>query len=347
MQDVPVIDADGHVMESDRELLEYLEPPFRGHPELLTFPFFPTLDGWHRQVRRVADGKNRTVEVPTAQDWLDFMDEAGIEKAVLYPTAGLGSGLIKDPDWAVAMANAYNSWIHDRFLKVSPRLLAVALVPVQDASGATQELERAITQLGMVGGVIAPVGLVRPLGHPSYFPIYQKAQDLDCPLAIHSAPAQQLGFDYFERLIEARTLSHPFGQMIQMTSMMFGGVFDAFPRLRVSYMEAGAGWVPYFMERLDMEYEHRTLQAPELKRPPSEHIKSGRIFFHTELEEAGLSYALKMLRDDIFFIASDYPHEPKEEFPEVLSAFMERQDVSEEAKGKILYENPKRLYKLG
>ena len=48
------IDADGHVVESDVELLEFLPEPFKGREDLLSFPFFPTLDGFHRQARRVA-----------------------------------------------------------------------------------------------------------------------------------------------------------------------------------------------------------------------------------------------------------------------------------------------------
>ena len=107
-------------------------------------------------------------------------------------------------------------------------------------------------------------------------------------LAVHAAPTQGIGVDAFDRLIEVRTLSHGFGQMIQMTGMIYGGVFDKFPKLKVAFAEAGCGWVPYLMERMDLEYEHRSAQVPELKRCPSEHLKSGRIFIHCELEERGI-----------------------------------------------------------
>ena len=58
------------------------------------------------------------------------------------------------------------------------------------------------------------------------------------------------------------------------------------------YHEAGCGWVSYLAERLDLEYRNRPSQAPLVKRLPSEHLKSGRIFFHTELGEHGLRRAL-------------------------------------------------------
>ena len=342
----PVIDADGHVIESDRDLFEYLEAPYSSHPELLGAPFFPTLDGWNRAARRIADGQNLFLESPSPGDWVDFLDQGNIELAVLFPTNGLGFGLLKDVDWSVVLARAYNNWLHDSFLKASPRLKGMALIPAQSVPEAIKELRRAVSDLGMVGAILPAVGLRKPLGHPDYFPLYAAAQDLDIMLAVHAAPAQGLGFDGFERLIEARTLSHPFGQMIQMTSMMYGGVYDAFPRLRVAYMEAGAGWVPYLMERLDMEYEHRRSQAPQLTQPPSDHLRSGRIFIHSELEEAGLSYALGRLRDDIFFMATDYPHERKEGYFAALHEFEERDDLSAQTKRNIVYETARRLYKL-
>jgi predicted TIM-barrel fold metal-dependent hydrolase len=79
--------------------------------------------------------------------------------------------------------------------------------------------------------------------------VYEAAQELGALLAVHAAPTQGIGVDGFDTLIEVRTLSHGFGQMIQMTSMIYGGVYDRFPQLKVAYAEAGCGWVPYLMER--------------------------------------------------------------------------------------------------
>jgi predicted TIM-barrel fold metal-dependent hydrolase len=344
----PVIDADGHVYENDRELFEYLPPPFRGHTRLFSAPFFPTLDGFHRAARKAADGvRVSSLEIPTAEDWLSFLDEANIALTVLFPTAGLGFGLITDPEWASGLARAYNNWLHDRFLKYNPtRVKGIALIPLQDPPRAATELRHAVADLGMVGGVLPAAGLYEAFGHRSFLPVYEAAQELDCVLAVHGAPSYGLGLDRLHRLIERRTLTHPFSQMQQMTSMMFGGVFDAFPRLRVAFCEAGSGWVPYLRERLDLEYRGRQPQAPDLKVPPSEHFKSGRMFIHTELGEEGLANAIRVLGEDLFFCASDYPHEPKEEFPEALEEFAERRDIPESAKRKIVWDNPIRMYNL-
>lgn len=342
-----VIDADGHVVESDAELFAYLPAPYAGREDLLSMPFFPSLDGWHRAARRVADGRPHVLPRPSASDWLAYLDESRIGAAVLFPTAGLGFGLVADPDWAVALARAYNDWLHDRFLRHDPRRLkGVALLPLQRIPEAMRELERGVRELGMVGAVLPAVGIREAFGDERFWPLYEAAQRLDIVLAVHSAPAQGLGLDRLRRLIEVRTLTHPFGQFVQLTSMVFGGVFDAFPKLRVAYCEAGAGWVPYLMERLDNEYRNRRPQAPALAVAPSEHLRSGRIFFHTELGEAGLAWALGRVRDDVFFCASDFPHEPKEEFPAAIEELLERQDLSEEAKRNILWRTPLRMYAL-
>ncbi len=343
MIDVKVIDADGHVIEDDEALLPYLEPPYRGRKDLLTAPFFPSLDGWHRAALRIADGKSRDIERPDASAWVDFMDQAEIEWAVLYPTNGLGYGLIKQVEWAVALARAYNNWLHDQFLSRSPRLKGAALIPLQEISEAVKELRRAVTQLGMVGAILPAVGLRRPLGDASYNPIYEEAQALGCMLAVHGAPAQQLGFDFFERFIQAR-LNHPLSQIIQFTSMIFEGVPDRFPRLRLAFMEAGCGWVPYLIDRMDRDFEHRSRQAPHLTKPPSEHVRSGQIFFHCETEESTLPYAIKLLGAERFFIASDFPHEPADEIREAIGEFLRRSDLNDEIKHALLYRNPTRLY---
>jgi predicted TIM-barrel fold metal-dependent hydrolase len=343
---VAVVDADGHVMETDAELYEYLPPPYRGNPLIMVqSQFFPTIDGWNRAARRIADGQNRVPESPNAQDWLAFLDEAGVASTVLYPTAGLTYGLIKDPHWATALGQAYNDWLYDRYVRISPRLKGAALIPLQDVDAAVRELRRAVTELGMVAAMLPAIGPRFPLGNRSFWPIYQAAEELGCVLTVHAGATQGVSpLELLERLIEVRTLSHSMGQSVQMTSMIFSGIFDAFPRLRIAYAEAGCGWVPYLAERMDMEFEHRRNQAPDLKVRPSEHLASGRIFVHCELDERGLPAAIEVLGEDSLFAASDYPHEPKREFPENVARFLERGDLTDTQKTKILADNPRRMY---
>ena len=107
----------------------------------------------------------------------------------------------------------------------------MAVLPLQDIEESAKELRRAVTDLHMVGGVLAPAGFPKPLGDTYFDPLYREAEALGCPLGIHGAPSKGLGFDFFRSLIEARTLSHPFLQMIELTSIIIEGVLERFPRL--------------------------------------------------------------------------------------------------------------------
>src|SRR5207237_4126401 len=117
----------------------------------------------------------------------------------------------------------------DRYINFDRRLGAVAVLPLQDAEEAAKELRRAVKELKMAGGVLAPAGFSKPLGDAYFDPLYREAEKLGCPLAIHGAPSRGLGFDFFQSLIEARTLSHPFLQMFQLSSRGVKAVMSRLP----------------------------------------------------------------------------------------------------------------------
>lgn len=340
----PVIDADGHVMESDEELYTYLPRPYREIPRFKTFGFFPSLDGFQRGF--AVAGKVHEV---TAATWKDFMEAAQIDVSVLYPSAGLGAGLILDPNWAVSVCQAYNDWLYDRFTRTNPALRGVALLPVQDPAAAARELARARDDLGFVAGLMPAVTcLSAGFGDRRFDPLYEAASRLNMPLTVHGAPSRGMGFDFLPTFIQVHTLEHPVAIFIQFTSMLFEGVFERFPSLRVAYLEAGSGWLPYFMDRMDEEYEKPyRFQAPELLHSPRDIIRRGQVWVTAEVEERLLPVVLSQFNPDCVMWPSDFPHErlPKM-FISDIPTLMERSDLTTEQKRKILYDNPRRFYGL-
>ena len=308
----PIIDSDGHIYENDREILEYLEDPYQAEA-MLGFPFFPTLDGFHRGA--VISRINRHKSLQTnAKIWTDVIDRNNIEFTVLYPTAGLGFGFIQDPDWATVLARGYNNWLHDRYYNENNRLRGVALIPMQDPAEAVKELHRAVKELKMLGAVVPAHGLRKPLGHEDFFPIYEAAEQLNVPIAIHGAASAGLGFDFFDKFAQLHSLSHPVSQMIQITSIALGGVLDRFPKLRIAFLEAGVGWAVFMMDRLDRSFEiwkgqHHAEFTAEQRKPPSEHLRSGRVYFTAEGNERLLPTMLELLDNKCVMYASDFPHE--------------------------------------
>src|SRR4026208_1304334 len=176
-----VIDADGHVLERDRELREFLASEYRAIEGKREYPLF-AWDGWARGALSPHQREHPSVEL-----WTRFLDATEIALTVLYPNEGLNIGLQRDRDWAVALARAYNDWLHHDFLSVSPRFQGVALLAPQDPGEAARELERAGGDLGMVAGMLpAVMSPMRGLGLPEFDPIYRVAELLDVALAVHS-----------------------------------------------------------------------------------------------------------------------------------------------------------------
>lgn len=339
----PVIDADGHILEKDHDLRPFLPPQFRTVPGKREYPLF-SWDGWARGA--LSPGKR---EHPSVDLWLRFLDATEIAMTVLYPNEGLNIGLQRDRDWALALAQAYNSWLHHEFLSVNPRFKGVALLAPQEPNESAKELERAVRDLGMVAGMLPGVmSPMRGLGLPEFDPIYAVAERLDVPLTVHSGPAVELGLEHVQSFAGVYPLSHPFAQMQQITSMMIYGVFERFPKLRVAYLESGCGWVPYMADRLDESWEHRRGRWPyPAKRSPSEIMSGGNLYYACEREEKTLANVAALIGGGQLLWASDFPHErPWDEFSGDIDTLVNRQDLPPDLPRKILFENPRNFYRL-
>src|SRR5246127_5590549 len=149
----------------------------------------------------------------------------------------------------------------------------MALIPIQDADEAGKELPRAVRELGMVGAMLPSngEGIKGHLGSKIYWPIYEEAEKLGCPLAVHVGCLHHLGMDTIGVYYPVHALGHPFGIMAQAAGLLSYGVFDRFPRLRVGFLEGGATWVPFFMDRLHPFYPpyfQVVLNREVFSRPP-------------------------------------------------------------------------------
>lgn len=334
-----VIDADGHVTESWEQLNQYLEEPYRKRP--ISPPYFPQ-DGWDRRLRGTLGQW-----AGDARSWIDALDQGGMAISVLYTTLGLFMPFLRDPEWAVALSRAYNTLLHKEFTSQSPRLKGVALLPPHDPEAAAVELRRCVTEFGFVGGMLPADGYYL-CGHRRFDPVYAEAQRLDVPIAYHASGTDQnnLGSEPYPKFIQAHTMSHVTGQMRQLVSTIFEGVPERFPGLRLAYLEAGAGWVPYFVQRMDEEFEKRGhIEAKSLTKRPSEYVRGGNIYFSCEGEENLLPQAIEYLGAGQILYASDFPHWDHS-YPASLKELADRPDVTDEQRRKIFSENPRRLYRL-
>ena len=124
-----VVDGDGHIVEDQQAIVEFLDPPYTGLDSV--FSLFPSLDGRLRG--------RKGLKPTTLQMWRDCLDKRRHE-AVIYPTLGLSIGLIQDQEWAAVVARGYNTWLAETYLKPSRRLKGIALLAPQDVGAAIAEL---------------------------------------------------------------------------------------------------------------------------------------------------------------------------------------------------------------
>jgi uncharacterized protein len=337
------VDADGHIMENERELNEFFEDPYQNTRYLSLQQMLPRLDGFHTP--RIETLKGTTFDRTVGPEkWLEFLEKTKIEYAVLFPTAGLAYGQVNLPDWAGVYARTYNNWLCAKYLKLSRRFKGMALIPMQDVSAAVLELRRAVGQLDMTGAMIPSNGLKRHISAKEFWPVYEEAERLGCVLAIHGGSYSDLGFNTFTVFPPTRALGMPVPLAIAMAGLIADGVFDKFPKLRIGFMEGGTSWIPLIIDRLEREMEYGGLN---LKRSPEEYFRSGQVFVGCEGNEKTLSYAIERVGVGPFMFASDFPHEISlDNCMGEINEILERKDIREEHKAAILGDNARRFYGL-
>jgi predicted TIM-barrel fold metal-dependent hydrolase len=295
------------------------------------------------------DGKHA---VPRPGGWdaaarLADMDAEGIESAVLFPSLAFFFPELGDPELHAVLCRAYNDWLHGYCSTAPDRLYGVALLPLEDVPASVRELERATGELGFRGAFFRPNPYAgRPIQHPAYEPVWDCAESLGVPITVHEGVSERLptlGRDRSESPVLHHLFSHPFEQMAACAGLVLGGVLDRHPRLRFAFLESGAGWVPYWLERMDGHFETWGHHLPACKRRPSEAFAS-QCFVSMEPDEATAPAVIERLGDEGLLFASDYPH-TDHVFPGVVGQALDAlADVPEASRRRVLRDNARRLY---
>jgi predicted TIM-barrel fold metal-dependent hydrolase len=332
---IKVLDSDAHARDLDEDIRPYLGEPYRSQKA----PFLP------REIYDRNLGGTLGQSGAKHEERLAAMDKQEIHTAVMYPTSGLGIGRAREPNYNAALCRAYNDFISD-YCKASARLKAVANLPVNNPAEAAKELNRAVTKLGLCGGMLAAQAHNKNLGSSEFYPLYEEAQRLNAPVAVHAFGGDEAGTEIFDQFICLHTTGHPFPVLRQLTAMIFGGIPELYPKLKIGYLEIGCGWIPYWMERMDEEWEKRGhVEAPLCKKKPSEYLTGGNIYYGCEPEEKMMGYIVNEIGSKTLMYASDYPHWDMS-WPESAVIIWRREDLSTEAKKDILENNAKRFYDL-
>lgn len=354
-----LIDGDGHVMEDLAGIVRYLPEPYWDGKSSFRDPF-PASDHLHSSNKHtLPEGAFARVGV---DGWLDFMQDLGMDKAVLYTTRGLTFGKIVSKDWAIELARAYNTWMYETYLKPHPdRFQAMGLIPLQEPHEAVIELRRLVKELGFIGAMLPSTGadgLQSHLGNDRYWPIYQEAQELGAVIGIHGGAHDNMLMDDMSPYAPVNALGHPYGQMVNFAGIIFNGVFDKYPGVKIGFMEAGCGWLLTCMERFTSAWASHIQYDPRgrflqlnkgetLTDYINRHIDADRIFVGVEGDELTLPYAIQLTGNKPYIFSSDFPHEVNNETcKEEIQELRENSLVTSADKEAVLHGNASRFYGL-
>ncbi|MBI3744345.1 MAG: amidohydrolase family protein, partial [Chloroflexi bacterium] len=236
------------------------------------------------------------------------MNFEGIDVAMLFATPIRGIfPLIEDPGLAEAVAAAYNDWLAEYCAPYPGRLKGIAMLPYQDPSAAAKELRRSVENLGFVGFHMPPQLHGKALHNEFFYPIYEEAQALDVPVCVHLNGINNLAVQRVqERALREAFL--PLDVIVAAGCLVAGGPMDRFSRLRVMFTEAGCGWAPYVLDRLQAYTDFYKKDAPWRKFRPEDIMKSDRCHIAIDPSETAVPFVASVLGQDCLVFASDYAH---------------------------------------
>jgi len=294
-------------------------------------------------------GENAPFGAMDAKERVQRLDKENLRAAIIYPSIDLSwETECDDADYAQAMTRAYNRWIVDWSSESGGRLIPVAHLSLGDPAAAAAELERAV-KAGHKGGWVVQFTMTRkPHAHPDHDVLFAKAQELDVPLGLHVSLEPQWAWPgrydreyvrkqtFFLNVTASDALRHG------LTSFMQYGTFDKFPRLKIVLLEVGAGWIGYWLDRMDAVYDSVMGRGVPLKEKPSYYFKRN-VWISADPDEHSLPAMMQLCGEDRFFWASDFPHpDHTGNYIEELEECAEK--LTPSARQKLLGENVMRAY---
>ncbi|MCP4905866.1 MAG: amidohydrolase [bacterium] len=290
---------------------------------------------------------------------VELMDQFGLYAQILYPNiAGFGSQnfmKVGDSDLRLACAQIYNEAMAEIQADSNGRLLPMALMPWWNIEQSVAEVERA-QKMGLKGIVMCsdPDSIGLPdLGDDAWKPFWDVCNDAEIPVNFHIG-ASETSFNMFGR---AAWPSNGMRQRLALGSaalfvensrvcsnMIFSGIFDRCPNLKIVSVESGIGWIPFVLESIDYEWNECGAQLEKpLQRKPSEYFPDhfwGCFWF----EKIAPAHLIDVVGEDNVLFETDYPH-PTCLYPDVQEYIAEiSTGWSETRKRKILQDNAAELY---
>jgi aminocarboxymuconate-semialdehyde decarboxylase len=244
---------------------------------------------------------------------LKEMDQMGIDIQVISPSILQQCTYFADPQQALAMERMGNDRVAEAVAQHPDRLVGLGSVPLQDANLAAQELERCVRDLKLKGVIIGSLVNDIELGDARLRPFWAKAEALGATVFIHPAGSPDPRMQPHRLLI---TLGQPLEEAFCMLSLIYEGIMDAYPKLKI-LVAHGGGFVPFYAGRFDNAC--RNGNHPNLKGDISSYLP--RFYYDTVIFNPDmLEYLATKVPTSRLMLATDYPFAEKKPVEYVRSA---------------------------
>jgi aminocarboxymuconate-semialdehyde decarboxylase len=238
-------------------------------------------------------------------------------------------------------SNLYNEAIMNLVKRYPDRFIGVATIPLQDPPRAARVLEHAIRDLKMSGVTIASNVVGKYFDNGDFDPFWAKAQELDVLMIMH--PEWVAGADKMNPYSLRSICGNPADTTLSVTYMMYTGIFDRFPNLKLGLLHGG-GYVPYHLGRLDqgMSGGSGSSRIPA-KLPPSKYLKNlyfDNLVYRIETVE----YLKRMVGADHIMVGTDYPFDLGDWN---AAAKIQTMNCTESEREAMLHGNARKLMRIG
>jgi predicted TIM-barrel fold metal-dependent hydrolase len=256
---------------------------------------------------------------------------------------------IEDPDLLTEIYRAYNQYVAEFNRSAPGRFFGLGCVPNHDAEvAANVTLECA--QLGLRGVIFIPWGAAMPVWHSMWDILWTTAQECDLVVSFHAfeGGGATVGYEYRgirnAAIIGSWTVVAPMQSDEVLVSLILAGVCERFPRLRLVLGEAGIGWIPYILERLDDTFQERLADDLKLSLLPSEYFRR-QIYATFQKDVHGVRAMAGIAPDNVMW-GSDYPHRDGT-WPFSRDALAAQFcGIDDATRRKMTWENVRRVYRI-
>jgi aminocarboxymuconate-semialdehyde decarboxylase len=257
-------------------------------------------EAMRNQVRERA--ANVLARMSDLSDRIDNMNAMGVETQLLSASL-VHQGLEwADAQTSLRLARITNDWIARAVASHPARFIGLGTLPLHMAPLAVGELERCRNELGLKGVAISTTAAGMELGDAALRPFWAKAEELGAVVYVHPGGNRDRRF---KRYSLWNSVGQAFEEAMAISSLMYDGVFEAFPQLKIC-ISHGGGYMPFYMGRIDRNYVEKANTRVHMTKPPIEYLRM--LYFDSCVyERAVLQHLVDKVGADRVLLGSDYP----------------------------------------